>query len=287
MIAHDAQRCNSDDGAAGGGVDAVIAAFGHALRDLTAPRVLAILLLPPLAALAVWGIAVWWLADDWARWVAEWIAGSAWLTWIGNLGLSTAFTWASGVLAFALLLPGALVAALLVAGLIAMPVIVPWVAERRFPGLARLHGGTVVGSVVNAVVAVLVFGVLWIATLPLWFTGLGALVVAPLLSAYLNQRLFRYDALAEHASAAEYRTLRREARGRLFLLGLFVAPLFYVPVVNLAAPVFAALAFTHLCLDELARLRRAAGAPPRDPAAATLPRAARVSSSRPGGPSSG
>jgi hypothetical protein len=30
---------------------------------------------------------------------------------------------------------------------------------------------------------------------------------------------------------------------------------YYVPVVNLAAPVLSGLAFTHFCLAELARLR--------------------------------
>ena len=133
---------------------------------------------------------------------------------------------------------------------------VPWVAERRFPGLERRRGGTAAGSVLNAVTTVVVFGVLWVLTLPLWFTGVGALVLPPLLSAYLNQRLFRYDALAEHASAEEYREVVARAKGRLFLLGLLLAACYYIPLLNLTAPVLSALAFTHLCLAELAQLRQ-------------------------------
>jgi uncharacterized protein involved in cysteine biosynthesis len=233
----------------------VLQAFAAALRDLTAPRILAIVLIPPLAALVAWGVLVWAFAGDWARWVAEWIATSPWLAWIGSLGLGTVFVWASGIAAFALLLPVVLVTALLATELVAMPVIVPWVGGRRFPALERRRGGTVTGSAVNATVAIVVFALLWLATLPLWFTGIGALVLAPVLSAWLNQRLFRYDALAEHASAEEYRALLARAKGRLFLLGLLLAVCYYIPVVNLAAPVLSALAFTHFCLTELARLR--------------------------------
>jgi uncharacterized protein involved in cysteine biosynthesis len=110
--------------------------------------------------------------------------------------------------------------------------------------------------VVNAVVAVTLFAVLWIVTLPLWFTGIGALVLPPLISAGFNQRMFRYDALAEHASPEEYAAVVRAGGGRLFLLGLALALMYAIPFVNLAVPVLSGLAFTHLCLAELARLRQ-------------------------------
>src|SRR5258708_38642846 len=45
------------------------------------------------------------------------------------------------------------------------------------------------------------------------------------------------------------------ARGRLFLLGLFTGGMSFIPPLNLVAPVFSALAFIHLCLAELQRLR--------------------------------
>jgi uncharacterized protein involved in cysteine biosynthesis len=216
---------------------------------------LAVMLIPPLAALAIWGLLAWSLSDDWARWVADWIATSPWLAWVGNLGLASAFIWASGLMAFALLLPIMLITAVLVAEIVAMPIIVPWVGARRFPGLQQRKGGTIAGSALNAVTAIVVFAVLWMVTLPLWFTGIGAVVLAPVLSAYLNQRLFRYDALAEHASAEEYRVIFARAKSRMFLLGLLLAVCYYIPLLNLAAPILSALAFTHFCLGELARLR--------------------------------
>jgi uncharacterized protein involved in cysteine biosynthesis len=136
-----------------------------------------------------------------------------------------------------------------------MPVIVSVVA-RHYPGLERRGKGTLLGSVANATVAITVFALLWIVTLPLWFTGIGAVVLPALNSAYLNQRLFRYDALAEHATREEYGVLVRRAKGRLYALGLVLALLYYVPILNLIAPVVAGLAYTHFCLSELVRLRR-------------------------------
>ena len=83
-------------------------------------------------------------------------------------------------------------------------------------------------------------------------------VIAALISALFNLRVFRYDALAAHASAGEYRKIVQEAGGRLYALGLALAALYYVPIVNLLVPVLSGLAFTHLCLAELARLRHGA-----------------------------
>jgi uncharacterized protein involved in cysteine biosynthesis len=93
-------------------------------------------------------------------------------------------------------------------------------------------------------------------SLPLWLLGPVGLIAGALNSAYLAQRLFRYDALSDHASADEYRALIQHARGRLFLLGLVLSPLNYVPLVNLFVPVVGGLAFTHFCLRELDGLRK-------------------------------
>jgi uncharacterized protein involved in cysteine biosynthesis len=99
--------------------------------------------------------------------------------------------------------------------------------------------------------------VLWVVTLPLWLTGILGIVLPLVLSMYLNQRLFRYDALAEHASTTELPRVMARAKGRLYGLGLLIAALYYVPVINLLIPVLGGLAFAHLCLSELAQMRKA------------------------------
>ena len=233
----------------------VAGALAAALRDLREPRVLALALVPPLVAIAVWLALAWAFADDWARWVAERIATTAWLSWLRDWGLSSVFIWASGILAFALLAPLMIITAVLVTELLAMPVIVPLVGERDFPRLDRRRGGTVAGGAWNAATSIALFAALWLLSLPLWLTGVGAVVLPPLISALFNQRVFRYDALAEHASVEERRAVVRDAGGRLYALGLALAALYYVPIVNLLVPVLSGLAFTHLCLGELAQLR--------------------------------
>ena len=163
---------------------------------------------------------------------------------------------ASAVFVFALVVAATLVTAMLITELVAMPVIVSLV-ERQYVHLEKEKSASVLGSIGNAAFAIGAFGVLWLVTLPLWLTGLGAFIVPPLLSAYLNQRLFRYDALADHASREEYATIVAGAKGRLFGLGLALSFVYYIPLVNLIAPVLSGLAFTHLCLTELERVRGA------------------------------
>jgi hypothetical protein len=242
-------------------MNAVLDALGSAFRDLREGRVLALALLPPITAIALCAALVWAYHDDWARLVADWIAGASWLAWVREWGLGSIFVWASGIAAVVALIPVALITAVVATGIIAMPVIVPLVAERHYPRLERRKGGTVAGSAWHALATSVIFAVLWLATLPLWLTGVGALLLPPLLSAYFNQRMFRYDALAEHASAGEYEAVVRGSRGRLFLLGLVLAFLYAVPVFNLVVPILSALAFTHFCLGELARLRQTGARP--------------------------
>jgi hypothetical protein len=201
----------------------VITALLAAARDLREPRVLLLALVPPLVAIAVWIALVWAFADDWARWVAEWIATTPWLTWLRDWGLSSVLIWASGIAAFAALAPVMLIVTVLATELLAMPVIVPMVGGRHFPRLERRRGGTVTGSVWNAATSVLMFVALWLLSLPLWLTGIGALVLPALISAFFSQRALRYDALAEHASADEYRAVLGLAGGRLYALGLALA----------------------------------------------------------------
>ncbi len=233
----------------------VITALVSALRDLREPRVLALALVPPLAAILVWAGLAWAFADDWAQLVANWIATTPWLAWVRDWGLSWVFVWGSGIAALALLIPVMLVTAMLVTELVAMPVIVPLVGNRQYPRLERRAGGTVAGSIWNAAKAVVLFSLLWVVTLPLWLTGIGALVLPVLLSAHFNQRLFRYDALAEHASAGEFALILNTSRGDLFLLGILLSLLLTVPLLNLLVPVLSGLAFTHYCLARLERVR--------------------------------
>jgi len=236
-----------------------IRALGNAFRGMLHPQMLALMLWPMLAALALWLGVAWFYWDSWSQWISALISGSEASNWLPQRG----FDWvvrASALLLIPLLLaPMILITALLIASVVEMPLIINFVTARHYPALAKRRGGTVAGSIINALIAVLVFAGLWIVTLPLWFTGVLAPVVPVLLTAYLNQRLFRYDALSDHASADEYRAILESSWGRMYVLGLLLALLYYVPLLNLLVPVLSGLAFAHFCLARLAELRAQGG----------------------------
>jgi len=214
-------------------------------------RIVAVVLVPLVAAAALWAVVGWFAWKPLSHWLGTTLGG-------GDDGWSFL---AASAAAAALLMLAAVLTALVAVAVLAMPVIVATVAERDFTELARRRGGTFTGSLVNAAVAIIVFLPLWLLALLLLFLPPVYVAVSLCLSAWINQRLFRYDALALHAAGDEMREVIRSARGRLVLLGLVLAPLSLVPVVNLLAPIYAGVAFTYLCLDELARLR-ARGVPP-------------------------
>ena len=232
-------------------------ATARAVRDLAQPRVLAVLFLPMLGAMLLWTVLAFFFWGAWTGAVTDLVQNTAVARWVAERGWMWALETFNVIVVIALLVPATLITAVLITELIAMPVVVS-VAGRSYPSLEKRSGGTMIGSFGNALLAVTLFAVLWLVTLPLWLTGIGAVVLPALNSAYLNQRLFRYDALAEHASREEFLELVKRKKAGLYGLGLLLAPLYYVPVVNLVAPVFAGLAFTHYGLAELEKLRRGA-----------------------------
>ena len=236
-------------------MEAVFRALARAVSSLVHPVILLILLVPMVVAAAIWIGVAWAYWDTWSAGIQSVLVHYTADSWIARWNLNDAAGMLAVVVIVILLMPAIIITALLIAAVFAMPMLVSLVARRNYPQLQRLSGGTVLGSAWNAFVGIGLFLVLWVATIPLWLLGPIAAVLPLLLSAYLNQRLFRYDALSEHASREEMQQIFADARGKLFLLGLITGVLYFMPPFNLIGPVFAALAFVHLCLDELARLR--------------------------------
>mgnify|MGYP000128170296 CR=1 FL=1 len=233
----------------------VIAALTRAAANLLDRRIIALVFLPMLGSLLVWMVLAWLFWEAWTSGITAAMASTTVAGWLQGWSASWVIDYTAALVVLIAILPAMLVTALLITEIVAMPVIVKFVAGRYHPELRRAAGGTLTGSIGNAVIGITVFAVLWIFTLPLWLTGIGAVLAPVLTSAYLNQRLFRYDALAEHASAEEFAQIVRESRGDLFLLGILLSLLLYVPVVNLLVPVLSGLAFTQFCLVKLAAAR--------------------------------
>jgi CysZ protein len=231
----------------------VFAALSKALRDLTRPAVLWHALWPPLAALLLW-IAIGFAA--WTHGVAlmeRIVPGLPWAGW------EWVAQWAAVFLLLAAFAALTYITAILLVAVFALPLLINLVAAHDYPELGR-HGENVFwGSLGNTLGAGAIFLIGSLAMLPLLLIP-GALLALPLLwGAWLNQRAFRFDALAEHATRSEMQLLVREDGWNFYMAGLATAAAAYVPLLNLLAPAFAALVFVHLGLAALRRRRQERG----------------------------
>jgi len=233
-------------------VSAILDALARALRDLFNLRVLWVVIWPMLVAGLLWLVLALTFWGTFSSWIAQGLDRLGVQTWLAGLEPLWLANGIQVVLQLLLFVPLVYLTALIITALFAMPVLIRMVAERDYPELARASGGSLIGNLGNALIAMLLFIALWVVTLPLWLIGVG--VIVPFIAAaYLNQRLFRYDAIAEHASAGEMTTLFESERGGWWGLGLLTGLVQFVPLLNLLGPVFAALAFIHF---GLARLRQ-------------------------------
>jgi CysZ protein len=219
-------------------------------------RMLWLMVWPVLVSLVFWGAA------GLALWVktAAWIAGqlgrlAAPLTAYIPFDFTGVTLFSAHVMLILLFVPLVYLTALLILGIFGMDAMLDHVASHHYPELERKRGGGAVGSVWNGVVALCGLVLLFLVTLPLLLIPPLWAIVPVAVMGWVNQKLLRYDALAEHATPEEMRAIFSARRGSLYLLGLVLALVAYVPVVGFFAPVLFALAFIHFGLASLRELR--------------------------------
>lgn len=260
----------------------VMTSFGRALLSQLRFRMLLLTVLPFLLSLLLWGVVLWLGLQPLIDWLHAYFADNnlfqSAASVLGWFGLGAIKTVLVPLIAMWLLLPLMVVTALIFVGVIAMPAIGRHVANRHYPQLARLQGGSLAGSLSASLGAFLIFVVLWLVTLPLNAVPLLAFVVQPALWGWLTYRVMAYDALAEHASAAERRALMRSHRWPLLAIGVAAGAMGAAPTLlwlggalsvilfpllagvsiwlYVLVFVFSGLWFQHYTLEALARLRR-------------------------------
>jgi len=229
-----------------------------ALGNLLHPRMLWLMLWPLLIALALWGSLA----------LVFWVQVAAWLAALINQWLTTglfAIQWdmqdaariGAKALIIIMLVPLIQLTALLILSSFGMPAMVEHVASRSYPTLERRKGGSFAGSLWNGLLALCGMAALFFASIPFWiFPPLWPLIPVAILG-WVNQRVLRYDALAEHADAAEMQRLFASRRGSLYALGAALALVAYVPLFGFFAPVLFGLSFIHYLLAELQAQRAA------------------------------
>jgi hypothetical protein len=231
---------------------AVLGALGYAAANILHPRMLWLMIWPMLVAAGFWGIAALFLWVRTAVRIAELIQTG--LDVVHVQAPDAALIAAHAVL-FLLFVPLVWLTALFILGVFGMGEMVDHVAAVSFPGLERRHGGGLAGSIANGIATLAGMLLLALITLPLWLLAPLWPLIPLVIFAWANQRLLRYDALAEHADRAEMRAVFRARRGHLYLLGLLFALVAYVPLVGFVAPVLFGLAFIRYLLGALAEHR--------------------------------
>ena len=236
----------------------IFASVAVAFVNLLHPRMLWLMIWPILVAVLGWGLLAF---IFWTR-VALWLAGhfKGWIdsgVFLVKFDSGDATIFAAHIILVLLFVPIIYITALLILSMFGMNEMVEHVAKRRFPQLERRHGGSAAGSAWNGVVALCGMSVLGIVTLPLWVFPPLWPVIPMAIFTWVNQRVLRYDALAEHASAEEMKAIFRAQRKPLYIMGLLLALVAFVPLAGFIAPVLFGLAFINFLLFELQALRRA------------------------------
>ncbi len=278
--------------------------FWRAVAYCLHPRVIVLSVAPLvlMAALAAglgyfyWDPAVAWMREALDAWP---ILSSLW-GWIERAGASDVKAVLAPLAVVFAATPVIVVLSLLIVSGLMAPALTRLVGQRRFPSLEEKKGASFILSVFRSLGMTVLALLALIVSVPLWLVPPLVLVLPPLIWGWLTYQVMSFDALAEHASAEERKTLLRAHRWPLFGIGILCGLLGAAPSVVWASGLlfaaaffvlvplaiwiytlvfaFSALWFAHYCLDALAQLRaaRAAAQPPAgslpaieiDPAAA-------------------
>lgn len=275
---------------------AVINAYGRALLSQLHGKMLLLSVLPFLLSVLVWGVLLWLGLQPLVDGVGAWFGAHDGFSISGGVlatfGMGALKIVIVPLIAMLLLLPLMVLTALIFIGLVAMPVVVRHVGGRHFSLLEKKRGGSWFGSLFGASAISLIFIVLWCLTLPLYVLPPLALLVQTLLWGWLTYRVVAYDALAEHASAAERSQIMRLHRRPLLAIGIVsglagavpgllwlggaVLSVVFFPFLAAASIwlyvlifIFTGLWFQYYCLEALRQLRAAPIETIADPAQPT------------------
>lgn len=237
----------------------VIAAFARALRSQLHPRMMALLVFPFAATLVFWIAAAIWLWEPLNDQLRALMFGSTGVPvlvgWMSIVGLQRTGALATALMALMLLAPVMFVVAMLLVSVVATPIVTRHLARGGYADIRRAGGWSMLAGIGTALVALVVFVVGYVLTLPLWLIPFAGFLVPWFWWSWLTARILRTDSLAEHATREERDVLIARHRHGYLALAMLVTLLNYVPPLFLVTPVLSALAFGHFSLVALRDLR--------------------------------
>lgn len=255
--------------------------FWRAVAYCVHPRVIALSILPLILLVALsFGLGYFFWEGAVAS-VAAWLEAfgmvQTFLSWLEQVGAGSLRMVFAPLLVLVLATPLIVLLCLLLVAMFMTPAMVELVAQRRFAGLERKHGGSLVVSVLWSLGSTLLAVVVLVLSMPLWLVPPLVLILPPLIWGWLTYRVFAFDALATHASSDERKLIMREHRGTLLLMGvlsgylgaapslLWASGAMFIAMAPVLVPVaiwiytlvfaFASLWFAHFSLAALQRLR--------------------------------
>lgn len=224
--------------------------FWRAVAYCLRPRVIALSVLPLLLMVGLslgLGYFYWDMALDWVRALVESSSViSSVSDWLHGLGLAGLKSVLVPLIVIFAVTPLIVVLSLLVVALLMAPALTALVAEKRFPKLERKRGNSFLSSLVWSLFSTLLALVALLVSIPLWLIPPLILILPPLIWGWLTYRVMAFDALADHASAAERREIFRRHRMSLLGIGVFCGFLGAAPSLIWASGALLAAAFVIL-----------------------------------------
>lgn len=214
------------------------------------PRVIGLSILPLVLIVALSWLLGYFYWDEAVTFVRGWLDASAWLDvvwrWFEGVGLGNLKTVVAPLLVIFAFTPLVVVASLVAVSFMMTPSLTRMVAERRFAGMQRKHGGSLLLSLWWTFFSlVLALGAL-VLTLPMWLVPPLALVLPAFIWGWLTYRVMAFDVLAEFASADERHTLMARHRMSFLAMGVVTGLMGAAPSLVWASGALFAAAFVIL-----------------------------------------
>jgi len=228
----------------------LIDSFWRAAVYCLYPRVMGLSVLPLVLIVALSWLLGYLYWDAAVGFVRGWLDASAWLEtvwrWFEGVGLGNLKTVVAPLLVIFAFTPLVVVASLLAVSFMMTPSLTRMVAERRFAGLQRKHGGSLLLSLGWTFFSlVLALGAL-VLTLPMWLVPPLALVLPAFIWGWLTYRVMAFDVLAEFASTDERHTLMARHRMSFLAMGVVTGLMGAAPSLVWASGALFAAAFVIL-----------------------------------------
>jgi hypothetical protein len=224
--------------------------FWRAVVYCLRPRVIVLSVLPLILMVGLslgLGYYYW---DNAIESVRLWLEASTLIesisSWLLTFGVGNLKSVLAPLIVIFTFTPLIVVLSLLVVAFLMAPALTALVAEKRFPALERLHGGSFLASLGWSLMSTLLALVALVVSVPLWLIPPLILILPPLIWGWLTYRVMAFDAMAAHASREERQEIFRRHRLSLLGIGVFCGYLGAAPSLIWVSGALLAAAFVVL-----------------------------------------